>query len=130
MTPESFDPFSYLLKSSVQKVEKRQMPTCTYVVAKKAAIAFKISASLFRPWSNAGVSMRTTGLPSKVNISASSMSSVHEPRVLLTRRFEPLARLISWKQPGEFLIIVTGHTLLTEVFPLPVMPMTLCQRLG
>ena len=118
MTPESFDSFSYLLKSSVQKVENRQMPTCTYVVAKKTAIAFKISASLFRPWSNAGVSMRTTG------------PSVHEAMVLLTRRFEPLARLISWKQPGEFLIIVTGHTLLTEVFPLPVMPMTLCQRLG
>ena len=125
MIPESLDPFSYLLRSSVRKIEKRQMPTCTYMVAKKAAIVLKISTSLFGALSNPGVSMRITGLPSRVNTSVDLTSAVHQPTPVSTGRFEPLARLINWKQLGEFLIIVTGHTLLTEVFPLPVSPIIL-----
>ena len=68
---------------------------CTYVVSKKTAIFFKVSASLFEVSSNPGVSTRTTRLPSRVNLSASSTSVVHDFKFLPTRRLEPLARLMN-----------------------------------
>ena len=71
---------------------------CTYVVAKKAVIVFKISVFFCGVSSNPGVSMSVTVLPSRVNSSASWISVVHDPKFILTRRFEPLARLINWKQ--------------------------------
>ena len=43
----------------------------TYVAARKSAIIFKISVSLFEVSSNPGVSMRVTTLLSRVNLSAS-----------------------------------------------------------
>ena len=98
---------------------------CAYVVAKNAAISFKISASLFVVSSNPGVSMRMTGFPSRVNLSARLTSVVDDSKPIPTRRLEPLARLINWKQLNELLVIIVRHTLLTDVFPLPVAPMTL-----
>ena len=100
----------------------------TDAVAKKAAIIFKISTSLFEVSSNPGVSMRVTALPSRMNLSASWTSAVHDSKSIPIRRFEPLARLINWRQPSEFLVIITRHrTILTDVFPLPVAPKTLRQ---
>lgn len=64
-----------------------------YAVAKKAAIIFKTSVSLFEVSSNPGVSMRSTLRPSRVNISESWTSAVHDSKFTPTRRFEPLARL-------------------------------------
>ena len=95
MTPASFDPSSYLMGISVCKIEKRQMPVWTYVVARKSAISFRISVSVFEVSSNPGVSMRITGLPSRVNFSVTSTSAVQESNSIPTRRFEPLARLIN-----------------------------------
>lgn len=66
-----------------------------YVVAKKAAIIFKISVSLFDVSSNPGVSMRTTFLPSRENSSASWTSAVHDSKFIPIRKFERLARLIN-----------------------------------
>ena len=106
------------------------MPTCTYAVAKKAAIISKMSESLFEVSSKPGVSMRVTLLPSRVNLSASWTSAVHDSKPVPTRRLEPLARLMNWRQSDEFLAIIVKHTLLTVDFPLPVAPMTLWQRLG
>ena len=97
----------------------------TYVVVKKAAIVCKISVSLFEVSSNPGISTRRTSLPSIVNTSESWTSAVHDSVPVLTRRFEPLARLINWMQLGEFLVVFTKHAVLTNVFPLPVAPMTL-----
>ena len=98
----------------------------TYAVARKAVIICKISVSLFIVSPNPGVSMRTTFLPSRVNTFESWTSAVHESKPIPTRRFEPLARLINWIQlVGEFLAIVAKHAVLTDVFPLPVAPMTL-----
>ena len=129
MTPASLHPLSYLLRGSVRKIEKWRTPLLAYDVAKNAAINFKISVSLFVVSSNPGVSMRMTLRPSRLNRSASVTSAVHDSSSFPTRRPEPLARLMNWRQPGEFLI-TTRHMLLTDVFPLPVAPMTLWQRLG
>ena len=130
MTPVTRDPFSYLPRNSAWKTEEWQKPMWIYVVAKKAAIIRKISVSLFEVSSNPGVSMRTTLFPSRVNPSESWASAVHDSRPIPTRRFEPLARLINWRQPGELLAAVIKCTLLTDVFPLPVAPMTLWKQLG
>ena len=102
---------------------------CAHVVAKNATIIFIISASLFDVSSNPGVSTRETRLPSTVNSSVSWTSVVDDSKPIPTRRLEPLARLLNWSQPGEFLGILTGRALLTDVFPLPVAPMTLWQQL-
>ena len=67
----------------------------THAVAKKSAIIFNTSVSLFVVSSNPGVSMRTTRLPSRVNSLASCTSSVHEVRFTPTGRFEWLARLMN-----------------------------------
>ena len=67
----------------------------THIVARKAAIIFKISVSLFEVSSNPGVSMRMTFWLSRVNSSASWTSSVHDSDPFATRSFEPLARLIN-----------------------------------
>ena len=100
------------------------------MAAKKAAIVCNISVSLFEVSSNPGVSMRTTLRPSRVNPSESWTSAVQDSNPIPTRRFEPLARLINWKRLGEFMAVVTEQVLLTDVFPLPVAPMTLRKRLG
>ena len=71
------------------------MVTRTYVVAKKAAIIFKLVVSL-----NPGVSMRVTAFPLRMNSFASLTSVVHDSNPVATRRSEPLARLINWRQPG------------------------------
>ena len=105
MIPESLDPLSYLLRSSVQKNEKRRTAVCTYMVAKKAAMTFKISASLFEVSSHPGVSMRVTAFPSRMNSFASWIPVVHGSGPAPIRRFEPLARLINWGQPGQILVI-------------------------
>ena len=125
MIPASLDPLSYLLRSSVRKIEKQRTPVCTYVEAKKVAIIVRISVSVFDVSSNPGVSMRITLLPSRVNSSASVTSAVHDANPIPIRRFEPLARLINWRQLGESPVVISGYTLLTEVFPLPVAPITL-----
>ena len=102
----------------------------THVVAKKAAIVSKISVSLFMVSSNPGVSMSITALPSRVNSSVGWTLSVHESKSVPIRNFESLAILINWGQLGESLVIITRYRVLTEVFPLPVAPMTLWQQLG
>ena len=127
MIPASVEPLSYLLRSSVQGEQETTNATWTHVVAKKVAIVLKISVSLLEVSSNPGVSMRVTLLPSRVNLSATWTSSVHDSKPVPTRRFEPLARLINWRQLSEFLVITTKNPVLTEVFPLVVAPMTLWQ---
>jgi hypothetical protein len=94
MIPASFDPFSYLA-INVQIVNGHEIYIWAYVVAKKVAIVFKISVSLFVVSSNPGVSMSTTCLPSSVNLSASWTSAVHDSKSIPTRRFERLARLMN-----------------------------------
>ena len=69
--------------------------------------------------------MSVTVLPPRVNSSESWTSVVHGPNPVASGRFEPLARLINWRQPGKFPVIDAKRTLLTCVFPLPVAPMTL-----
>ena len=86
------------------------MTTCTYAVAKKAAIISKISESLFVVSSNPGVSMRVTLLPSRVNLSASLTSAVHDSKPIPTRRLELLARLMNWRRPDELLNVIAKHT--------------------
>ena len=51
--------------------DRKTMKTIrAYTLARKNAIIFKISVSLFEVSSNPGVSMRVTDLPSRVNSSA------------------------------------------------------------
>ena len=95
------------------------------VVFKKGLIFFKISVSVVDVLLNPGVSMRITVFPSRVNSSESWTSVVHNSESVATGRFEPLARLTNWRQPGELLIVITKHYPLTDDFPLPVAPMTL-----
>ena len=71
------------------------MPVWTYVVARKRAISLRISVSVFEVSSNPGVSMRVTGLSSRVNLSVTWTSAVHDSNSIPTRRFEPLARLMN-----------------------------------
>jgi len=94
MTPESFVPFSYLA-TVVQIVDERGRNVRAYVLAKKAAIFFKMSVSLFVVSSNPGVSMRTARLPSSTNSSASWTSSVQDSRSTPIRKFEWLTRLMN-----------------------------------
>ena len=111
MIPESLVPFSYLLRSSVWEVEKRQTPMGTYLLDKKLAILFKISASLFdsRLSSNPGVSIRVTVRPSRGNSFESSTSIVAESKVVPTRSSEPLARLMNWSPQCEFGVYYRTH---------------------
>ena len=125
MTPVSLDPFSYLIRGSIRKIETRRTVTCTYVVAKKAAIISKISESLFVVSLKPGVSMRITLLPSRVNLSASPTPAVHDSKPIPTRRLELLARLMNWRKLDEILFIIAKHTAHTVDFPHPVAPMTL-----
>ena len=106
------------------------MMTCTYAVAKKAAITLKISVSLFVVSSNPGVSMRVMLLPSRVNLSVCWTSTVQDLKPIPTPRLESLARLMNWRQSDETLLIIAKYAALTVDFPLPVAPMTLLQRLG
>ena len=97
----------------------------THVVAKKSAIIFNTSVSLLVVSSNPGVSMSTTRLPSSMNSSASLTSSVHDLRSIPTGRFEQLARLMNWIaliRRSDAPKSCVNHT---DVFPLPVAPMTL-----
>ena len=94
-------------------------------MAKKSAIIFNISVSLFVVSSNPGVSMSATRLPSSVNSSASLTSSVHEARSVPTRRFERLARLMNWRVSIRFSDVLKSYSIHTDVFPLPVAPITL-----
>ena len=119
MTPASLDPFSYLLTSLVWKAGIRRTSIRAYVVAKKAAIIFKTSVSLLEVSSNPGVSMRITFLPSRVNSSASWTSAVHDSKLIPTRRFERLARLINWRDPSESPVIITDITCAYRCFPTP-----------
>lgn len=124
--PSELSPFLVPVKMfnpAIREIKKRRGPVSTYVVSKKPAIILKISVSL-EVLSNPGVSMRTTLLPLRVNGFASWTSADDG----CTQRFEPLARLTNWGQPGEFLVIVTKYKLLTDVFPLPVAPMILWKR--
>ena len=107
------------------EIETRRTPMCTHEVVKKAAMSFKISVSLCIVSSNPGVSMRITLRPSRLNTFASWTSAVHDSNSIPTIRFESLAMLMSWREPGQFLVITTKHPVLTDVFPLPVAPMTL-----
>ena len=96
MTPESLLPLSYLSESSIRKIEKRRSQLiCAHMVAKNAAMIFKISASLFSMLSNPGVSIRVTVLPPRVNLSESLTSAVHDSEFVPIRKVEPLARLIN-----------------------------------
>ena len=102
------------------------MPMRAYVADRKRAIFFKISVlvSEFEVSSNPGVSMRVTALPSRVNSSVSWNSVVHDSRPVPTRKFDPLASLINWRQSSQS-VIITKRILLTVVFPLPIAPITL-----
>lgn len=93
------------------------MSMCTYDVAKKAAIIFRISVSLFEVSSNPGVSMRITLLPSRVNSSASWTSAVHDTKLSPIRRFERLARFINWRQAGELPVVGTKGVSTHGCFP-------------
>ena len=95
MTPASLDPSSYLMGSSVRRIERRRVLVWTYVVARNSAISVRISVSVFEVSSNPGVSMRVTGLPSRRNLSVTWTSAVHDSSSIPTRKFEPLARLIN-----------------------------------
>ena len=101
------------------------MPMCSYLVVSKSAIVSTIFASSFGLSLNPGVSMSTTVLLSRVNSSESWTSVVHGPKPVASGRFEPLARLTNWRNSSQFPVIVTKHTLLACVFPLPVAPTTL-----
>ena len=94
------------------------MQTSTYLASKKALTFSKISVSVVEVSSNPGVSMRVIVLPSRMNSSESWTWSVHDSKPVPTRRFEPLARLINWMRPSEFLVAIIKRTLLTDVFPL------------
>ena len=72
----------------------------THTLARKNAITFKVSASLFVVSSNPGMSMSVTALPPRVNSSATWTSAVHGSNPVPTGRFEPLARLINWEHAG------------------------------
>ena len=65
------------------------------MMAKKAAIVFKTSASLFEVSSNPGVSTRVTALPPRVNLFESLTSVVDDSEPIPIRRFESLARSIN-----------------------------------
>ena len=98
--PGKFRPF--LVSGKVQlssENRKRRTATRAYVVAKKAAIIFKISVLFFVVSSNPGVSTRVTAFPSRMNSFANSTLAVHDSNPVPTRRSEPLARLINWKHP-------------------------------
>ena len=96
MTPASLDPLSYLIGSfGLKDWGLKEVCASAHLVAKKAAIVFKISVSLFDVSSNPGVSMRVTFLPSRVNLFASWTSAVQDSRPIPIRRSEPLARLIN-----------------------------------
>ena len=107
--PGDLGPFLVSVKKFSPTDRETTRPVYTHKVAKKAAIISKISASLFVVSSNPGVSMRITALPSRVNTSANLTSAVHDSKPIPTRRFEPLARLINWSHPSEFLVVITGH---------------------
>ena len=100
MTPASVDPFSYLSRYLVGKVRKCQMPIGTHTLARKNAISFKVSVSLFVVSSNPGMSMSVTTLPSRVNSPATWTSAVQGSNPIPTGSFEPLARLINWEHAG------------------------------
>ena len=123
--PGKLRPFLIPVKRFSPENGETRMPVYAYEAAKNAAISFKISASLFDVSSNPGVSISIVLLPSTVNSSESWTSAVDDSKLIPIRRLEPLARLINWKQLVEFLVIITGHTRLTDDFPLPVAPMTL-----
>ena len=95
MIPASVEPLSYLLRGSFREIKKRRTPKWTHAVAKKAAIIFKISVSLFEVSSNPGVSTRVTLVPSRVNLSVTLTSAVHDSKPIPVCRLEPLARLIN-----------------------------------
>ena len=101
---------------------------CAYMVAKKTAIVFKTSSAP-EGKSNPGVSMRVTDLPSRVNSSESWIPASRDSEPVGSGGFEPLARLINWRQSGELLVTITPRIPRTVVFPLPVAPITLWQRL-
>ena len=65
--PGKLRPFLIPIGGSVQKSDKRQTPRHAYMSARKNAITFKISVSLFVVLSNPGVSMRVTARPSRMN---------------------------------------------------------------
>jgi len=76
----------------------RQTKSCSYVVAKNAAIIFKISVSLLYVSSKPGVSTSSTRCPSRVNSLASWTSAVQDFRFAPIRRLEPLPVLMSCRQ--------------------------------
>ena len=93
---------------------------CAYAVAKKAAIIFRISVSLFEVSSKPGVSMRITLLPSRMNSSASWTSAVHDSKFIPIRRFERLARLMNWGgRRVSFLVIIEGSSSTHRCFTTP-----------
>lgn len=94
-----------------------------YSVAKKSAIICKIPilSSEVEVSPNPGTSIRVTSLSSRVNPVGWTSAVEFD----LASKLKPLARSINWRQLGEFLVIITGPTLLTDVFPLPAAPMTL-----
>ena len=122
--PSKLGPFSVSVRSSVRKVEKQRTPICAYMVDKEAAITSKIP-SASEGSLNSGVSIRVTALSSRVNTSKGWILTVPGFKPAVSGRLEPLARLINWRQPNEFLVIFVKHALLTAVFPLPAAPMTL-----
>ena len=83
----------------------------TYAVVEKAVIICKISLSFFEVSSNSGVSMRRIFLSSRVNTFESWTLAVRGSVSIPTGRFEPLARLMSWMQLGEFLAVSIEHSL-------------------
>lgn len=86
---------------------------------------FRMSDSLFEVSSKPGVSTKTTSLPSISKGFDSSTRSVHETRLLLTRKSESLARLINYHVIGEQHTRQPPSCELTVDLPTPVGPMTL-----
>lgn len=96
----------------------------TYVEAKNALINFKISVSLLLVSSKPGVSIKVTQRPSNSKGSDKATVSVHECKLLPTRRLEPLSRLINCSC-CQSSYSTKFDSRLTVDFPLPVAPITL-----
>ena len=93
--PREFESVPIPIQTLSQR--SQQVKRCAHVVAKNAAISFRISVSLLYVSSKPGVSTRSTRWPSRVNSSASWTSAVQDFKFVPMRRLEPLLALMSCK---------------------------------
>jgi len=91
--PREFEPVPIPIRMFNRR--NQQTNRCPYVVAKNAAISFKMSVSLLYVSSKPGVSTRSTRCPSRVNSLASWTSAVQDLKSDPMRRSEPLPLLMS-----------------------------------